>query len=241
MSVHLRTFLRQLEYLMAKRKQETSETLVNLDQVTGTFTSYYDKHKNIINGIGGGILVLVIGFYVYVNFYQLPKQKEAVTQMSRAEQLFERDSFETALNNPGGGFPGFNDIASKYSGTPAGNLAHYYAGICLLNTNKPGEAVKHLESFKAKGNTLPVMKNCLLGDAYADQNKLDEALSYYKKAADEEKNDAVTPYALMKVGMLSEKMGKAKEAKEAYQKIKDDYPNTAFGRNVDKYLYRVAE
>lgn len=226
---------------MAKRNKEITETLVNLDQVSGSFTSYYDKNKKIINGVAGGILVLVLGFYVYKNLYQLPRQKEAVAQMSKAEQLFEKDSFEIALNNPGGGFPGFIEIANKYSGTPAGNLAHYYSGICLLNTGKPAEAIKQLESFSADGNTLPIMKYCLLGDAYSDQNNLDKGLSYYNKAASETKNDAVTPYALMKLGMLSEKMGKTKEAKEAYQRIKDEYGSTSFGQNVEKYLYRVSQ
>ncbi|HMG14337.1 MAG TPA: tetratricopeptide repeat protein [Saprospiraceae bacterium] len=226
---------------MAKRKKEITETLVNLDQVSGSFTSFYDKNRKIINGVGGGILVLILGFYVYKNMYQLPRQKEAVAQMAKAESLFERDSFDIALNNPGGGFPGFIEITNKYSGTPAGNLAHYYAGICLLHSGKPAEAIKHLESFSASGNTLPTMKYSLLGDAYSDQNDLEKALSLYKKAASQTKNEAVTPYVLMKLGMLSEKMGKTKEAKETYQKIKDEFGSTSIGINIDKYLYRVSQ
>lgn len=241
MSVHLRTISRQLEGIMAKRKKEISETLVNINDVTGSVTSFYDKNKNIILGVGGGILVLILGYYFYVSLYLGPKQKEAINQMTKAEQLFERDSFTQALNNPGGGFPGFIEIANKYSGTPTGNLANYYAGISLLNTGRAAEALKYLEEYDAEGKTLEIMRNVLIGDAYADQNKLEDALDYYNKAANDDKNEAASPFALMKVGMLYEKMGKTKEAKEAYQKIKDNYASTAIGQNVDKYLYRISE
>ena len=97
------------------------------------------------------------------------------------------------------------------------------------------------EKFDPEGNTLPIMKSSLLGDAYADQNNLDKALSYYQKAASSSNNEAITPFVLMKLGMLAEKMGKNEDAKKAYQRIKDEYATTSFGRNIDKYLYRVTE
>lgn len=226
---------------MAKRKEDITETLVNLDEISDSVTSYYDKYKNIILGVVGGLVVLIGGYYAYKNLYIAPKQAEAVKQMARAEQMFAKDSFDLALSNPGGGFPGFKDIATKYSGTNAGNLANYYAGVCLLRTGKAAEAVPYLEKFSPSGNMLPQMKASLLGDAYADQNNLEKAYSQYEKAAAESNNEAVTPFVLMKMGMLAEKMGKNKEAAAAYQRIKDEYATTGIGRNVDKYLYRVTE
>jgi len=225
---------------MAKRSEEASAQLIDLDQVTNNVGDFYEKYKNILLGVIGGIAVLTIGYWAYNNFYVAPNQKEAVSQMARAQRLFERDSFAAALSNPGGGFPGFADVAKKYSGTPAGNLANYYAGVCLLNTGKPADAAKYLESFDPEGSLLTIMKSNLLGDAYADQNQLDKAISQYKKASSTD-NEALTPMILMKVGMLSEKMGKKADAKEAYQKVKDDYGNTSFGRQVEKYLSRVSE
>lgn len=224
---------------MAKRKEDISETLLNLDEISGSVTSIYEKYKNIILGVGGGLLVLFLGYYAYKNFFVAPKQAEAIKQIARAEQLFAKDSFDLALNNPGGGYPGFKDIASKYSGTNTGNLANYYAGVCLVQTGKAAEAIPYLEKFSPEGNTLPLMKSALLGDAYADQNNFEKAMSYYQKSANEAKNEAVTPFVLMKIGLLAEKMGKPKDAAVAYQRIKDEFSSTSFGRNVDKYLERV--
>lgn len=224
---------------MAKRKEDISETLLNLDEISGSVTSIYEKYKNIIFGVGGGLLVLFLGYYAYKNFFVAPKQAEAIKQIARAEQLFAKDSFDLALNNPGGGYPGFKEIASKYSGTNTGNLANYYAGVCLVQTGKAAEAIPYLEKFSPEGNTLPLMKSALLGDAYADQNNFEKAMSYYQKSASDSKNEAVTPFVLMKIGLLAEKMGKPKDAAVAYQRIKDEFSSTSFGRNVDKYLARV--
>jgi hypothetical protein len=52
--------------------------------------------------------------------------------MMLAQQQFEKDSFQLALTNPGGGYSGFLDIIDSYSGTKTANLAKYYAGICYL-------------------------------------------------------------------------------------------------------------
>jgi DNA replication and repair protein RecF len=40
-------------------------------------------------------------------------------------------------------------IADEYSGTDAGNLANYYAGIAYLNTKKYAEAITSLEKFSS--------------------------------------------------------------------------------------------
>jgi hypothetical protein len=40
-------------------------------------------------------------------------------------------------------------IADEYSGTDAGNLANYYAGMAYLNTGKYNEAIDYLNKFKS--------------------------------------------------------------------------------------------
>ncbi len=64
-------------------------------------------------------------------------EQEALKQMFVAENLFEKDSFNMALNGDGNA-PGFLEIIDKYSSTPSGNLANYYAesAICTWVTTK---------------------------------------------------------------------------------------------------------
>ena len=184
-------------------------------------------------------MVIVGGFFAYNNFIKKPHQAEAVDQMFRAQEQFERDSFALALSNPGGGYMGFLDIINNYGGTAAGNSAKYYAGVSYLNLGKYEAAIDYLKQFKAKGNVMPIMKYGALGDAYSELQDFDSAMKFYKKAAGEAENDLLTPYYLKKIGLLHERNGNFAEAQKAYQDILDKYPDSPVGRDIEKYITRV--
>ncbi len=169
----------------------------------------------------------------------VPKEQEAIEQMAQAQVQFERDSFALALTNPGQGFAGFVDIADQYSGTNAGNLALYYAGVSYLHLGQFEAAIDYLSDFSPAGDVTPAMKAGVLGDAYSETNDFDRALSSYRKAVSGSSNPLITAYYLKKVGMLSERQGDKEAAREAYQTIKDDYSETPVANDIDKYLVRV--
>jgi hypothetical protein len=43
----------------------------------------------------------------------------------------------------------------------------------------------------------------------------------------------------MKAGMVYEELGKYNRALEAYENIKEDYPESTEGRQIEKYIARV--
>ncbi|MCC6723364.1 MAG: tetratricopeptide repeat protein [Saprospiraceae bacterium] len=223
---------------MAQRKKTTQQddVLIDISEVTGQAENFFEQYKKQILIIGGGLLLLVGGWLAYKFAYAGPRQKEAVEQMAQAEYQFQRDSFALALANPGGGFLGFADIVKKYGGTKAGNAALYYAGVCNLNMGNFDAAISYLEDFSPCDNLLPAMKSGTLGDAYAEKGDLAKALSMYKKAAGEDDNDVITPYYLKKVAMLSNKQGDKAAAKEAWEKIKNEFPLSNEAREADKYI-----
>ena len=83
------------------------------------------------------------------------------------------------------------------------------------------------------------MKYGALGDAYSELNDFDKAMSNYKKAANHGDNKVLSPYYLKKIGMLHEKNGDLAAAKKAYESIKEKYPDSPDGRDIDKYITRV--
>jgi len=215
--------------------QSQDETLIDIGQVKHQAEDFYEKHKMTILGVFVGLVVLVGGWLGYKYMYQEPKNIEAMEQLYQAEFLFEKDSFEMALNNPGGGFAGFAELSETYSSTAAGNLAKYYAAICCLNLHKYEEAKSYLESYNASGDLMPILKNGALGDVYAELNDFETALKYYQKAASEE-NDFLTPVNLKKIGLLKEKLGDKEGALKAYKEIKEKYSESPDGNNIDKYI-----
>ena len=54
-----------------------------------------------------------------------------------------------ALNGSGGKF-GMLDITKEYKGTPAANLANYYAGLAYLNLKDYKNAVTYLDDFSSR-------------------------------------------------------------------------------------------
>lgn len=225
---------------MAKQtKKQADEVLVDIVEVRDQAQDFYEKHQKSILTIGGGVLLLVAAFLAYKFLYQAPREKEAAEQITQAQKQFERDSFALALTNPGGGFSGFLDIIENYGGTKSANLANYYAGICYLNIGKFDVAVSYLEDFNAKGAVMPIMKYGALADAYAELNQMDKAGKLYEKAATAGKNEAITPFYLKRLGMFYEHEKKYDKARKAYQTIKDEYPNSSEGTDIDKYITRI--
>src|SRR4051812_13123823 len=59
---------------------------------------FYESNKKMINYVGGGLL-LIVGLFCAYKFYWLPgKEKEASNEIFWAQNYFEKDSFNIALN-----------------------------------------------------------------------------------------------------------------------------------------------
>ncbi|HHB78111.1 MAG TPA: tetratricopeptide repeat protein [Saprospiraceae bacterium] len=222
---------------MAKRKKQEDfdDVFIDVVESTGDARTFLEKNGNKLLGAIGLLALLVGGYFFYKYRVQEPKQKEAVQQMFQAQYQFDRDSFKLGLTNPGGGYPGFVDIVEQYSGTPAGNLANYYAAVSYLKLGDPDASLSYLKAFKPTEELLRATKNGMLGDIAGEKGDFDSALSYYKKAV-ASNLEVITPYYLKKMGLLLTKMGKKEEALKAFKEIKSKYPSSAEGVDIDKYL-----
>ena len=231
---------------MAKRnKKKSDETLVDLAEKSEQAKDFYGKNQNLILGGLLAVVILFGGWYAYNNFYKKPLQMEAVKEMAQAERMFERDSFALALGNPGGGALGFEAIAKKYSSTPAGNLANYYAGVSWLQLGEPKAALAYMENYSPDGSVLPITYYGVMGDiysemAYSDKSGMDKAISNYKKAIAQGSNEFLQAYYMKKLGLLYEYEGNTGEAKATYEELKSKFPNTPEGRDIDKFIGRVS-
>jgi tetratricopeptide (TPR) repeat protein len=226
---------------MAKQniqKVSKDEVLVDVAEVTKDAQHWLEVYKKPIMYGAIALVALIGGWYAWKSYVD-SNQKKAIQAMWKAEQLFERDSFAVALSNPGGGYEGFLGISSKYGSTPAGNLSHYYAGICYLQLGKFDEAIKQLEDFSPSGEVSPTMKYGALADAYSEKQDFNKALKYYKEAASSGGIEDMKAFYLKRYGMLSEKQGDAGTALDAYKEIKSKYGATSDARDIDKYIARA--
>lgn len=189
--------------------------------------------------IGLGILVAVVAAFAFYKYNQSSNNEKAQTEMYRAVFLFEKDSFDLALNGDNKNVVGFLDIADQYSSTQGGKLASFYAGIIYLKQSKFQEAIDQLEKYESSDGLYQARSWSLIGDAYSELKDLENAIKYYKKASDYKPNEDITPVYLMKLGLACELNKDWKGAAEAYDKIINDFPKAQELGDAKKYKAKV--
>lgn len=205
-----------------------------------TVESWYESNKKMINNVLIAILAIVVGIFAYTRFYKGPRIEKANDAIFRAQTYFGMDSVNWALNGDGNNI-GFLKIIDKYSGTPAANLAHYYAGVCYLKKGDFANAEKQLRAFDGNGTMVTYVAKGALGDALMEQGKTDDAIKMYLEAAGDDDNTLLTPLYLERAGMAYEVNNKNEDAKKLYRRIKDEFPSSMQARNMDKYLARLGD
>jgi len=223
---------------MAKKNNQQADNLQELESALTRTEQFIEDNSKYISYIIGGIIVVVAAYLGVNKFYLQPQEKEAQSQMFMAEQYFEKDSFNLAINGDVN-YPGFLDIIDKYGMTKSANLAHYYAGISYLHLGQYEEAADYLKKFDTEDVVLGPITAGALGDAYLELGNQDKALDQYAKAYNLNKNELTTPVYMQKAGVLLESMGKLEKALDVFNALKKEYPNTAEGRYADKYISSI--
>jgi tetratricopeptide (TPR) repeat protein len=213
---------------------------------------FWANYSKPIIYISSAIILLAGGWLVYKYMIRLPKEEKANDAVFVTQKYFNdftaapNDTVKASLAakclNGDGTSSGALKIISKFSGTDAANLCEYYAGATYLYLKQFDKAVKHLKNFSTGASQVQSRAYGMIGDAYAELKKNGEALDYYKKAADvNEKDEFTSSEFLFRAGLFAESIGKRKEAAELYKKIKDNYPLSARGTTIDRYLARLGE
>jgi TolA-binding protein len=202
---------------------------------------FWQRNSKIILYVLGALILLVGGYFVYQNYFKAPEELKASDAMWKAEDYYRKDSARLALNGDGAN-PGFLKIISRHSGTKAANLAKFYAGASYMKLGDFNNAIKYLKDFSTDDKLVGVRAAGLLGDAYAETGKKNEAVEQYRKAGTLFPDDNYnSPEYLFRAGLLYQDLGKNNEAIEMFRIIKDKYSATERGAEIDKYLARLGE
>ncbi|HPF50963.1 MAG TPA: tetratricopeptide repeat protein [Draconibacterium sp.] len=223
---------------MAKKETKQVDNLQELESALTKTEQFVEDNSKIISYVVGGIILVVAAYLGFNKFYVQPKEKEANSQMFMAENYFEKDSFNLAINGDGN-YLGFLDIIDDYGITKAANRAKYYTGISYLHLGQYEDAIDYLNDFKTDDLLLGPVTAGAKGDAYLELGNNDEALKLYKKAYQMTDNELTTPVYMMKTANLLESMDELQQAVDLYQDIKAKYPKSAEATNADRYIARA--
>ncbi len=235
---------------------ETSETIETNPEIEAGTEQFYktveadrlqqsilevSENKGLRNIVFGVLGVIVLGVVVVFGWQWYVAQQEAKAQkdLFAAQFYFENDSLNTALKGDGSMTTGVENIADEYSMTKAGDLAAFYEGTTYLKQGKFNEAIESLKQFDANDYLVQARAYSLIGDAYMELEKLDDAITYYKKASNHSPNDFFTPEYLMKLGLAYELKNDFAMAAQAYETIVEKHKKSDAVNKAKRALGRA--
>ena len=218
--------------------KETVEIFQDLDQSALKTEMFIEKYAKQL-GILFGVLVLgVLGYFAYQQFIANPKNEEATLSYLAAQKNLSEGKDDFALGGKSAANPGFKGTYEQYSGTAAGKLSAYNAGLIKFKEGKYQEAYDLLDKFSSDNKILMALKYGAMGDAMANLNKSEDALSMMDKAANAS-DDAFTSYYFnKKAGLLALALKKNAEAKKYFSTIEEKYQDYDGGTS-DAYIEMV--
>ena len=128
-------------------KEKPAKAIENLKEVEHALTTaelFFEKNARLVSIIFGAAVVVALLFLAVHRFYTIPHETKAKEQIFTAEQYFEKDSFNLALNGDGN-YPGVLDIIDNYGRTPAETLQNIMlvSLTCTwANTRRPSITLK---------------------------------------------------------------------------------------------------
>ncbi|MCG3164645.1 MAG: hypothetical protein POELPBGB_00404 [Bacteroidia bacterium] len=222
---------------MAK-EQAKEDVIVDVESAYDKTEQFFEDNQKVILGVVAALIIIIGGYVGWKKFIIAPKEAEAASQMFRAEQYFQQDSFRIALDGKGQ-YPGFLQIIDDYSMTDAANLSYYYAGVSYLHLGEYENAIEYLGKFDSDDEVLSVIAEGATGDAYMELGETDKAISAYMAAADDKTNKFTSPVYLMKAAQALEGKGEFEKAVKLYERLEKEFPTSNEGRATEKYKARA--
>lgn len=232
-------------------EQKLSQKIAEEAPVLKSALGFWEKYSKQIIYVSTAVIVLAGGYFIYKYMIVQPKNDRANESVYQLQEVYEQminattDSSRTALAdkvlNGDAQATGAIKFLSRYSGTDAANLAHFYAGRAYMEKADYKNAIKQLEAFDGNGAEQAAAAALkLLGDAYMMNGQKEKGAETYKKAGTlNEKDENVSAECLYYAGQAYETLGKNEDAIKMYQLIKEKYPKTQRGFSIDKYLARL--
>lgn len=221
-------------------KTHTKRHELREDQVVTFYArawDYFDKNRTVVYGAVAAVVLVVVGIVAYV-VWQGQRAERAQELLGRIVGQYEAGRFREALDGAEG-VPGLLAIADDYGSTDAGNLAHFYAADALFQLGEYDQALEHFEAFDAGENFIGASAIAGRAAVYETREDYARAAGLYREAALHFENELTSPGYLIQAGQNYELAGNFSAARQAYQTIRDRFPESAQAGTVDLYLARV--
>jgi len=203
--------------------KETVEVFKDLDRTALDTERFVEKNAKLLSIIFGVLVIGVLGFFAYKQFYVEPRNEEATLSYLAAQKNLAEGKEDLALGGKNAANPGYLGTYKDYSDTEVGKLSAYNAGLIKYKEGKYQEAYDLLDKFSSDSKVLMALKYGAMADSQANLNRSDEALSLVSKAISASDDPYTSYYFTRKAGMLALALKKNEDAKKYFSTIDEKY------------------
>ena len=218
--------------------KETVEIFKDLDRGALDTERFLEKHSKTLITVFGALVIAVLGYFAFQQFYVAPRNEEATLSYLAAQKNLADGKEELALGGKTAANPGYLGTYNEYSGTKVGKLSAYNAGLLKFKEGKYQEAYDLLDQFSSGNKVLMALKFGAMADCQANLNKSDDAMSLLDKAISASKDPYTSYYFTRKAGLLALALKKKAEAKKYFTAIGEKYQDYDNGMS-DAYIEMV--
>jgi len=200
---------------------------------------FIENNKKAVYLALAGIVVVIALIFAF-SYVQSNRNAEATQMMSEAVNRYEQGDYAAAIDGDMS-FTGLLEIADDFGGTRAGNLARFYAADALYRLGDLDRALPLFEEYDKGENYLGA--SALAGEAaiYEARDDHETAAERYRRAANIFVSKITSPDYLQKAAREFRLSGNLAAARDVYQQIQDDFPESAEAQYVDYFLAQLAE
>ncbi len=135
----------------------------------------------------------------------------------------------------------FMAVASAYPSSDAGIAARYHAAAMLTALGRHPEAqLRYQEVIDRAGQSVyGQMAKLGKADAEVSAGKFDGAIAVYKELSADKEGPLPVDGILMHLGLACDAAGKAADARQAFKRIVDEFPQSSYAAEAKRALEQI--
>ena len=132
----------------------------------------------------------------------------------------------------------FEQTAAEYGSTPSGLAARFHAASQLMALGRWADAEKAFQAVIDQGGSSIYVPSARLGlaEALSVQGKHDDAIKRLTDLAADRDGPLPVDGVLMQLARASAKAGKSQEARAAYKRVVDEFPESVYAGEARQQL-----
>jgi TolA-binding protein len=200
---------------------------------------YYANQRNAIVAVVA-ILAIVGALWSY-SYHVRSNNERASAELGKVYSLYDNGQYKEAIEGiPQDTILGLKSLVENYDGTDAGEIAELYLANAYSMTNDYENALKHFESCSVSDARLKAAVIAGIASCNEIKKNYREAAEHYRKAASLSGISVATPEYLFNAANNFALCGEKETARELYNRLKKEFPQSQQARDIDRFLAAIA-